>query len=57
MLIKKKILDLILIEPWPKRQNPKIWVKEIKKDRIAVSIAQKLLDRASAIRLPLILKI
>lgn len=43
MLIKKDIWDLISTEPYPSRENPGIWVKKVKKDQIAVDIAQQII--------------
>ena len=40
MLIEKDVWDLIATGPRPERQNPNLWAKEIKEDRMAVGIAQ-----------------
>ena len=52
MLIKKDIWDLISTGPRPPRKNPGLWTKEIKEDHMAVGIAQKIIRKGVAIRLP-----
>lgn len=43
MLIEKDVWDLIATGPRPERQNPNLWAKEIKEDRMAVGIAQRII--------------
>ena len=43
MLIEKDVWDLISTGPRPPRENPGLWTKEIKEDRMAVGIAQKII--------------
>lgn len=44
MLIEKDVWDLISSGPRPERQNPTLWAKEIKEDRMAVGIAQRIIS-------------
>lgn len=43
MLIEKDVWDLVSTGLWPQRENPGLWMKEIKEDRMAVGIAQKII--------------
>ena len=43
MLIEKDVWDLVLSGPRPERQNPNLWTKEIKEDRMAVGKAQRII--------------
>ena len=43
MLIEKDVWDLISTGPRPARENPGIWSKEVKEDRMAVGIAQRII--------------
>ena len=43
MLIEKDVWDLISTGPRPQRENPGLWSKEIKEDRMAVGIAQRII--------------
>ncbi len=43
MLIKKDVWDLVLTGPRPARENPGLWSKEVKEDRMAVGIAQRII--------------
>lgn len=43
MLIEKDVWDLVTTGPRPVRQNPQLWIKEIKEDRMAVGIAQRII--------------
>ncbi len=43
MLIEKDVWDLVSTGPRPERQNPALWMKEVKEDRIAVGIAQRII--------------
>lgn len=43
MLIEKDVWDLISSGPRPERQNPTLWAKEIKEDRMAVGIVQRII--------------
>lgn len=45
MIIKKEVEDLVLVGPQAKHQNPCLWPKEIKKDCIAVGIAQQIIRK------------
>lgn len=43
MLIKKDVWDLVSTGTRPQRENPGIWAKEVKEDRMAVGIAQRII--------------
>ncbi len=43
MPIEKDVWDLVSTGLRPKRQNPTLWAKEIKEDRMAVGIAQQII--------------
>ena len=43
MLIKKDVWDLILTGPRPQCENPGLWSKKVKEDRMAVGIAQRII--------------
>lgn len=43
MLIEKDVWDLIETGPRPARDNPSLWGKEIKEDRMAVGIACRII--------------
>ena len=40
MLNEKDVWDLVSIELWPVHENPGLWLKEIKEDRMEVKTAQ-----------------
>lgn len=39
MLIKKDVKDLVLIGPWPQHEHLALFLKKMKEDQMAVSIA------------------
>lgn len=43
MPVEKDVWDLVSTGLRPKRQNPTLWAKEIKEDRMAVGIAQQII--------------
>lgn len=43
MLIKKNLWNIVETSSHPERQNPALWVKEVKKDWIAVGIARQII--------------
>ena len=43
MLIEKDVWDLIATGPRPERQNPGLFTKEVKEDRMAVGIARRII--------------
>ncbi len=43
MLIEKDVWDLISIGTQPVRENPGLWLKEVKEDRIAVETVQQII--------------
>ncbi len=43
ILIEKDVWDLVSTGPRPAHENPGIWAKEVKKDRMAVGIAQQII--------------
>ena len=45
MLIEKNVWDLVSIRPWLQCDNPGLWSKEIKEDRMAVGIAQRIIRK------------
>ena len=45
MLIEKDVWDLVLTGPQPQRKNPGLWSKEIKEDRMAVGIVQRIIRK------------
>lgn len=43
MMIKKDVWDLISTGSHPKRQNPALFTKEVKEDRMTIGIAQRII--------------
>lgn len=43
MLIEKDVWDLVSTSPQPKRQNPTLFLKKVKRDQMAVEIAQQII--------------
>ncbi len=43
MLIEKDIWDLVLIGPHSAYENPGIWSKKVKEDRMVVGITQQII--------------
>ena len=43
MLIEKGVWDLVSTGPRPVRENPSLWSKEVKEDRMAVGTAQRII--------------
>ena len=53
MLIEKDVWDLVVTGPRPERQNPGLFTKEVKEDRMAVGIARRIILEGVSGQLPL----
>ncbi len=45
ILIEEDVWDLVFTKPQPVRENPSLWSKEVKEDRMAVGIAQQIIRK------------
>lgn len=48
MLIRKDVWDLVSLKPRFERQNPNLWIEEIKEDYMAVGTAQQIIEKGAS---------